>query len=81
MKLAPETVKKAGVMCAYMHKKADDDVQIRGYGEWQELLASRYTEGERIFLDPSTLNWSVGRCIADIYGEDGLQFGATFGSF
>lgn len=24
MKLDPETVKKAGVMCAYMHKKADD---------------------------------------------------------
>ena len=56
---------------------AADDVQIRGYGEWQELLASRYTEGERIFLDPSTLNWSVGRCIADIYGEDGLQFGES----
>ena len=25
MKLDPETVKKAGVMCAYMHKKADDE--------------------------------------------------------
>lgn len=54
---------------------AADDVQIRAYDEWQELLGARHIDGERLFLDPATLNWSAGRCLADIYGQDCLVFG------
>ena len=67
MNLSPETVKKAGVMCAYMHKKADDGKSEDPHGITlvPAIAYCNYLDGKiinvkfrSVVLNPSTGEWS-----------------------
>ena len=67
MKLDPETVKKAGVMCAYMHKKADDGKSEDPHGITlvPAIAYCNYLDGKiinvkfrSVVLNPITGEWS-----------------------
>lgn len=49
-----------------------DDISICDYGSWQDMLAEVQSGGDRILVDPSTLNWSAGCCLEEIYGRENL---------
>lgn len=67
MNLSPETVKKAGVMCAYMHKKADDEKSEDPHGITlvPAIAYCNYLDGKiinvkfrSVVLNPITGEWS-----------------------
>lgn len=56
---------------------SSDEVEICSYGELLDGLSVARTEGDRIFVDPSTLSYTVGKQVSDLYGDENLIQGAS----
>lgn len=54
-----------------------DDVEICSYYDLAPELVGVQTPGDRIFVDPSTLNYEVGKLIGSVYGEDCILYGES----
>lgn len=56
---------------------SEDGVEIWSYSDLMTGLMQVQDTQERIFVDPSTLNWSVGCKVLDIFGESDVVFGTS----
>lgn len=54
-----------------------DGVCICGYSDLAAGLSQEQDRYDRIFVDPSTLNYTVGKLVAEIYGEDSIVWGRS----
>ncbi len=56
---------------------AADEIEICGYDAIASALVGTMTPQDRIFVDPSTLNYEVGSLIVETYGEENVVFGQS----
>ncbi len=56
---------------------SNDEVEIYPYDALTDGLSDARDEAERIFVDPSTLSYHVGKQVADIFGDENVVRGPS----
>lgn len=56
---------------------ASEGIAIRGYSDLSVGLIEAQSRYERIFVDPSTLNYTLSKKLSDIYGDNFIVYGPS----
>lgn len=54
-----------------------DGIQICGYSDLAAGLSEEQDRHDRIYVDPATLNYTVGKLVCEIYGEENIVWGRS----